>query len=442
MKKLLILAYDFPPYVSVGGLRPWSWYKYLKNYGIHPVVVTRQWGNRYGNHLDYVAPGSSGKVEIEETGYGTIIRTPYKSNLANRLMLKYGENRFVLFRRVVSAWYEFMQFISLIGPKVQLYFAARDYLRTNKVAAIIATGDPFILFRYGSKLSLEFNIPWIADYRDPWVHDLSHRNAFKTFWNAFFERRYVNSASSIVTVSHLCMKLIESNIKGKTFHILPNGFDDEAVDICNETAREKEYLTIAFAGTIYNWHPWEKFLLKLGEFLADNPDAKIRVSFYGINNGKNVISFIKEVVPNICGNVFISNKLPNKDLLVQMAGANVLLLFNDYSIMGTKIYDYLAIGRCILFCFNNDKDVLLLKEKHYHIEEIPGISSNLQKELIEKTRSGIIVEDSGHLSKVLADLWDEFKTKGYIACNPIGVEQYARSRQVEKLAEIVKGLGD
>ncbi|MDY0217231.1 MAG: hypothetical protein RBS19_09780 [Bacteroidales bacterium] len=27
MEKVLILAYDFPLYVSVGGLRPYSWYK-------------------------------------------------------------------------------------------------------------------------------------------------------------------------------------------------------------------------------------------------------------------------------------------------------------------------------------------------------------------------------------------------------------------------------
>jgi hypothetical protein len=45
MKKLLILAYDFPPYVSVGGLRPYNWFKYLKEFGVEPIVVTRQWGN-------------------------------------------------------------------------------------------------------------------------------------------------------------------------------------------------------------------------------------------------------------------------------------------------------------------------------------------------------------------------------------------------------------
>ena len=34
MKKLLILAYDFPPYISVGVLRPYLWYKYMKEYGV------------------------------------------------------------------------------------------------------------------------------------------------------------------------------------------------------------------------------------------------------------------------------------------------------------------------------------------------------------------------------------------------------------------------
>ena len=57
MKKVLILAYDFPPYVSVGGLRPYSWYKYFKEFGLYPVIVTRQWDNQYGNHLDYIAAG-------------------------------------------------------------------------------------------------------------------------------------------------------------------------------------------------------------------------------------------------------------------------------------------------------------------------------------------------------------------------------------------------
>jgi hypothetical protein len=62
MKKLLILAYDFPPYVSVGavlslskyGLRPYNWYRYLKAYDVEPIVITRQRSNAHGNHLDLI----------------------------------------------------------------------------------------------------------------------------------------------------------------------------------------------------------------------------------------------------------------------------------------------------------------------------------------------------------------------------------------------------
>ena len=66
MKKILILAYDFPPYISAGSLRPYSWYESLHEFGVYPVVITRQWDNKYGNHLDYVAHSGSAQTIIEE----------------------------------------------------------------------------------------------------------------------------------------------------------------------------------------------------------------------------------------------------------------------------------------------------------------------------------------------------------------------------------------
>ncbi|MCC5924652.1 MAG: hypothetical protein JJT77_12780, partial [Crocinitomicaceae bacterium] len=143
MKKVLILAYDFPPYVSVGGLRPYNWFKYFKQFDIEPVVVTRQWENKYGNELDYIAPSASKKVEIEKNEYGTIIRAPYFPNLANRLMLKYGDKKFRLIRKIISAYFELFQFVLPVGPKRTVYLAAKEYLKNNKVDVVIATGEPF-----------------------------------------------------------------------------------------------------------------------------------------------------------------------------------------------------------------------------------------------------------------------------------------------------------
>jgi hypothetical protein len=50
------------------------------------------------------------------------------------------------------------------------------------------------------------------------------------------------------------------------------------------------------------------------------------------------------------------------------------------------------------------------------------------------------VKDSQHLRQVLQDLYVEFQATGQIACNSHDVEQYSRKIQVERLAEIIKGI--
>ena len=144
MKKVLILAYDFPPYVSVGGLRPHAWYKYLKEFGVEPIVVTRQWGNVHGNYLDYISEGSSDQTIIEETEFGTIIQSPYQPNAANRLMLKYGENKFRIIRKSISAFYEFVQFLFAVGPKSSIYKMRFSLLPSYSLKSSLKSSELFL----------------------------------------------------------------------------------------------------------------------------------------------------------------------------------------------------------------------------------------------------------------------------------------------------------
>ena len=284
MKKVLILAYDFPPYVSVGGLRPYSWYRYFQEFDIYPIIITRQWSNALGNHLDYISAGASNEVIIEENEYGTIVRAPYKPNIANRIMLKYGESRFRLIRKIISAYYEFAQFVFPVGPKSTLYFAANDYLKKNKVDAIIATGDPFVLFKYSSTLSEKYNTPWIADYRDQWSQNLYTTNAFFIKkWHAYLEFNYVKSASAVITVSDFLRKKIGELITSNPFYILPNGYDPEAIKNLNEIKQQSDILNIAFVGSIYDYHPLRSFLKQVSLFIEANENVKIKINFFGIN---------------------------------------------------------------------------------------------------------------------------------------------------------------
>ena len=441
MKKVLILAYDFPPYVSVGGLRPFAWYNYLKEFGIEPIVVTRQWGNTHGNRLDYISAGSSKQTIVEVSEHGTIIRSPYKPNFANRLLLKHGDHRYRFLRKSISAYYEFAQFLLPIGPKIELYKAAKHFLKNNQVDAIIATGDPFVLFRYASKLSKAFNIPWIADYRDPWSHnEEAQKTMIQKTWNTYMEKKTVSTASLISTVSKFVHSKIETLIPNKPFSISPNGYDTLAIDQIKNIKQNDEELCISFVGTIYPWHPIESFLRVANDFITEHPEAKIRFKFYGTNLTDELNRMVSEQFPNLKAHVLITPKMQNQELLEKLASDHVMLLFNYYSYMGTKIFDYLGIRRKIILCYENDPEAHSLKQKYYHVDESGSESKQLQADLIKQTNSGIIVKDSQHLRQVLQDLYMEFQATGQIACDSHGIEQFSRKIQVERLAEIIKGF--
>lgn len=433
MKKLLILAYDFPPFVSVGGLRPYAWYKYLKEYEVIPIVVTRQWSNKYGNEQDYIAPSSTNETIVEQTEYGTIIRTPYKPNFANRIMLKYGCNKFVLIRKMITAWYEFMQFLFFVGPKSGLYRGAEEYLKRNKVDAIIATGEPFVLFKYASTLSKKYNIPWIADYRDPWTQN-KNRSKYIGKLTKYFEKKITANVNCVVTVDEFFFKQIETNVQ-KPFYIIPNGYNPNAINAVSDIEQGHDIMRIAFVGTIYKWHPITSVFDCFSRFACSHPNFEL--NFYGVNNGELLKTLVSERYHNLVEKVNVIPRMENSLLMKELARHNIMLLFNYYSFTGTKIYDYLGLKRLILFCYSNDTDALELKDKYYPVGEVEGVSTHLQEDLINTTNSGIIVKNKEHLSKVLSALYNEFSTNGYIECNSTNIEKYSRKEGVKQLSNLI-----
>lgn len=441
MKKLLILAYDFPPYVSVGALRPYNWLKYLKEFGVEPIVVTRQWGNKYGNAFDYIAPSATTETIIEHTEFGTIIRTPFKPTISNRLLLKYGENRFRLLRKSLTAINEVFQFLCISGPRKELYKAADVYLKQNKVDGIIATGEPFVLFYYAKKLGERYNIPWIADYRDPWSKSkYGFGSKLFSYWNRKIENNIVVNSTSIITVSEFFRINLKTLFPDKQIHILPNGFDPDVIDQFAHVKQRSDVLTIGFVGTIYEWHPWESFIKQIVEFNKKSLTTKVFLDLYGTNIPTEIEEYLNSFDDTDTMNIRVYPKIENHNLLKKLSEYNAMLLFNDYDIVGTKIYDYLALRRKIIFCYSNDSNAIKLKEQFYTYFDVDFGGIRPQIDIIQQTNSGIIVENEQHLQQVLLELVQEFEATGQIACHSQGVENYSRKIQVQKLAEIVKQL--
>jgi hypothetical protein len=439
MKKILILAYDFPPYVSVGGLRPYSWFKFLKEYGIDPIIVTRQWTNEHGNRLDYISKSKTQTTNFEQSDLGLIIRTPYQPNYANRLLLKYGDHKYVFIRRAISAFFKYAQFFLMKGPQKALYKAAQEYLQNNNVDVIIATGEPYILFKYASLLSIQFDIPWIADYRDPWTI-VNSQNKFKTanLLNWYLERKIVRHANVIITVDEIFSRKISRVIGQREIHIISNGFDPDAVSRVESIAQEGDFLSIALVGSILKWHPIQTIFSVFSEVIKENPEMKIRLNLYGLNKPHEINLLIESKFVELTNHVVIYPRIGNDELLERLAKNNVMLLFNYYGFTGTKIYDYLGIKRKIILCFSDDNESNKLKEKYYVLNEDSTQNTHVQADIIKETNSGEVVKDADHLKILLKTLYNEFIETGQIQCNTIDTDRFSRKIQTKKLAELVK----
>jgi hypothetical protein len=437
MKKVLILAYDFPPYISVGGLRPYSWYKHLKEYGIEPIVITRQWGNQFGNGLDYIAPSASKETIIEETAFGTIVKAPYSPTLSNRMLLKYGEQRYQFMRKTLTGFSELLQYFLPIGAKKSIYTAARTYLKSNQVDAIIATGDPFVLFHYANLLSKEFHTPWIADYRDPWSQNVK-RQKFKIehFVNQLAEKKALKTVHLITCVNSI-KDTIQSLFPSMQVNVLANGYDGELIDNIASLPQASSKLTFSIVGTIYNWHPWKSVVKAFSTFLEQNEEREMQLNFYGINCVEEVKQFVQQLPQKTQASIAIYPRMENAKLLEKIAQENVMILFNYYHFDGTKIYDYLAVKRQILLCYSNDSKALKLKQTFLDTANNKHLQQRPQIDVLNKTNGGIIVENEAHFMQVLNDLHQEFVQTGKIACHSKDVEQYSRKIQVGKLAELI-----
>jgi len=441
MKKILILAYDFPPYVSAGGLRPYSWYLHLNKFGYEPIVVSRQWENKYGDQRDYILPSETDRVVIEKTEFGTIIKTPYRPNLSQRILLKHGEGKFVIIRKSLTLFYELAQYILPVGPKKKLYKSAKEYLRKNKVDFILATGEPFVLFNYASKLSKKFSVKWIADYRDPWSQAAWRKSNFlMARMNNRFEKKALKSAAAISTVSTYVEEVIRPNIPHEIpVHIQTNGYDSEVFEQ-KEQLPPSNKLILTFAGSVYPWHPIHDVLNTLNAYLEKYPSAPIEINLIGTNKESELEEYVTNHCKTLKHVLKMSPRVSNTALADELMRSHILLLFNDHAVLGTKIFNYLAAKRRILLCYTNCPKTEKLREETFAYAKSEFDRVSLQKELIEKTNSGIPVENNEHLTELLNTFQEELKNTGEIICNSHSIEQYSRVNQIKTFAKFLDTL--
>lgn len=357
MKKVLILAYDFPPYNSIGGQRPYSWLKYFKEFGLEPVIVTRHWDRDIKQPEDCYLPSISQKVEFEGSAEGTIIRVPFRPSLRDQLISK-TDPVSSIFRKGLSAWQLATEHsLSSSDNRNGIFKAAHSFLKENKVDCIVATGEPFILFTHASKLSAEFGIPWVADYRDGWSANYHQaEGGLQRFIQQKIlkptEKKLLLSADGITVAAPTFSKEIKA-LSGRDCEVIYNGFFHEKFAGLS-SYDSSDILRIAHAGTVYPYQKVNTFIDGLRRYMESSGNQLIEVIFYGLNFQPEQVERIRNSAENLP--VRFVDRMPHDRMIEELrkCSATLLLATPEKAQIYAKVFDYLALGKPIILVENDN----------------------------------------------------------------------------------------
>lgn len=210
-RKVLLICYYFPPMGLAGVGRPLSLFKGLPRYGYECHVLT-------------VKPVTYWAYEPELLD-GLDTSRVYRSGSRDpqRIMHLLGVRRIKASAIQGSAKITDKFFPdSKVGWVKSAVRLGRTIAENNRYDLLISTSPPVSTHLVAEQLSLEFNIPWVADFRDFW----SVRPIEETYDNPKFVERgkkllrdITLRAATITAVNRSIADYVQAD------HVVPNGYD-------------------------------------------------------------------------------------------------------------------------------------------------------------------------------------------------------------------------
>ena len=425
-KKVLIITYYWPPSGGAGVQRWLKFVKYLPQHGWDPIVYTAENG-------EYPVLDHQLIKEIPENI--EVIKTPiwepyswYKklsgrkqNDNINSGFLSENKKRSKLIESI-SVWVRGNLFIPdarkfWIKPSVKFL---SNYLKKNKVDAIISSGPPHSMHLIALALKKKFNIPWIADFRDPWTNidyyqdlKLSKRADQK---HKKLEKNVLLNADIALSVGKTLAKELQV-LGSNNVQVIENGYDPEDFNLKESTLDEK--FTIAHIGsfTPSRNHPilWEsiKELIKENKEFADHLQLKLI--------GKIDYSVKESIEENgLSQYVNFMAYLPHDQVIKEQTSSHVLLLMvnntpNAKGIVTGKVFEYMASCRPILVIGPKEGDLA---------------------QIINESNTGIVC-DYNEKQKLKSTLLALFHEK--IKLVPT-IEKYSRNQLTQKLSKLINDI--
>jgi glycosyltransferase involved in cell wall biosynthesis len=431
LEKILIISYFYPPCSLTASQRAIAYNRYLSSFGYYPLMVTRNWDHPIQDQKDMSTPSGNALRISKHEGF-EVHELPFEPNFRERMMSKYGDARFRVFRKFLTFLELILQnfSINVLSYKSMYQYACNLIDEDPKLKKVIIITNPYPLYHIGYLLKKKYpRIDWIADYRDDWTTNKLSQPAdmlgkLLRRLERKSERKWVNTASLATTVSQVLVDRLVDLLECPV-HLVANGFFEEDYIDLKAVPSDSGTFIITYTGTLYPVHRIEVFIAALKRIVDESNDKmKIIARFIGLEFDISALNRVKGLFAGYEQHLDATGRFDNKGCLQKESESDALLIcaFGDLKgIPASKLYQYLG----------HRKPVLLVPSDHDVIAEI-----------LEETGLGLICEDEEGAYQSIKKLID-MKLRGELKDFPFdreAVKLYSRRVQVKKMAGLLDGI--
>jgi glycosyltransferase involved in cell wall biosynthesis len=401
MRRLLILSYFYPPLAGGGVHRVLSFTRHLPAHGWACSVVCA------GEH-DYWVRDETLLGEVPD---GTeVLRVAGGSALAGLLRLggmgtasgtggRRSSGAFAALRGL-SDW--FLLPDSYVGWAGRARAAARARIARGGIDAVLSTSPPDSVHLAAADVARDTHVPWVADFRDPWIGSTFRRPP--TPWHAArqaeLEARVMANAQLVLVASrtHADQLAARTHARPQQLRYLPNGFEPAPAA---PAVADPEHFRIAFTGSLSLMEDAGTLLTAVRGLLEHDPSARarLRVDLAGPYDSEWPARATALGLGDV---VRFPGPLAHRESRALQHAADLLLLWKPQgegfrTMVPGKLYEYLDSGRPVLALLPAGDEAALLVERAGGARLGPGDAAGLARELaarLARWRAGGRVPDS------------------------------------------------
>lgn len=431
-KKVLIISYYWPPAGGVSVHRALKWAKYLPEFGWEPIVYTPKNAEYPFFDEEYIkkVPQNIQVIKYPIREVQSLFKKLSGRKKEHALVSPFQvRNKKSKFFDAFAIWIRSNFFIPdarmlWIKPSVEYLL---DFLKNNKVDAIISTGPPHTSNWIGYKLHKTTGIPWISDFQDPWTqadyYKMLNLLPFSAKQHRRMELKILKEASAITTVSPSWAKDLE-DIGAAKVTPLYFGFDrDDFLEF--QTSTETTF-NIIHAGMLGFDRLPENLFKVLSDLLKENNEfgSLLKIKLAGMVDYTVSESIEKH---NLTPNTDYLGNIPLTDAykLAFSSSLPLLLLNKAHNAKGRvpgKLFEYLVTGKPILCLGPLDSDVA---------------------QIISKAKAGVTFtyDNEMELKEFVKKAFEDFRLKKKEP-DTKNIEDLSVKSQTRQLARILSKISD